>query len=120
MKRNIIWHKVKNETYQPECNDELMATLCLFFEDGLPFQSYIDFLENKYKNNFIGNISEMEKKEEKVTISINEHIFPNKPIFVTTIENMVDILQEYQRLYYLGAEKIEIYLDDDKLMIKGE
>ncbi len=120
MKKNIIWYKVKNEIYHPECNDESMATLSLFFEDGLDFETYINFLQDKHDDKFYGNISTMQKKGSMVTICINEGIFPGMQPFTTTIENMIKILQEYEKLYFLGVGRIEIILEDDTLTIKGD
>jgi uncharacterized protein (DUF736 family) len=120
MKKNIIWHKVKNEIYHPECHDKLMATLSLFFEDGLPFQSYINFLQDNQEEKFYGNISTMRKQRHIVIIRMNEAIFPNMPPFTATIENMIEILQEYEKLYFLGVDIIEITLEDDTLTIKGD
>ncbi len=120
MKKTIIWRKGKHNTYQPTCDDPVLATLMLFFEDGLPLQHYIDFLQNSAKQKLPGNISLMEKKDKKVSIFINDDIFPDMPSFTAKIDNLIDVLKEYERLESLGVDIIEITLEDGTLIVNGD
>ncbi len=120
-KKSLIWKKVKSEIFQvKEYSDDSMFTLAIFLEDGLDVQTYIDFLNNEQKEKLYGNISVLRKKNKIVTASINEDVFSNIIPFTTTIENMIRILQEYEKLYFLRVDRIEIILEDDILTIKGD
>lgn len=55
-----------------------------------------------------------------VIIRMHDAIFPNMPPFTTTIENMIEILQEYEKLYFMEIDRIEITLEDDILTIRGD
>lgn len=121
IKRYSIWQKIEKYMYkQIEYNDKSMNTLAIFLNDGIGFKSYIEFLENPQDDEFSGNISWLEKKGKLVTIEIDNYVYPNMPPFTTTIDNLLTILKEYKRLFYLETNKIEIKLEDNKLSISGE
>ncbi len=102
-----------------ERSDPSMFTLFMFLGDGLGYDSYIKFLEDNKRNEFLGNISVIEKKRTQAVITIDDNIIPNADPFITTINNLIAILKEYKRLELLGVNKIEISLDNDQLSIKG-
>lgn len=121
-KKILILHKLNNGLYQVKSySDETMNSLAIFLEDGLDLDRYINYLKDSSRLKFYGNIIRMEKKGEEVVIIINEDIFPNMPIFITRIENVVKILNEFLGLVDQQVERIEITLDDlDQVTITGE
>ncbi len=105
---------------QIEYNDKSMNTLAIFLNDGIGFKSYIEFLENQQDVEFSGNISWLEKQGKLVTIEIDDYVYPNMHPFTTTIDNLLTILKEYKRLFYLEVDIIKISLDDNVLTITSE
>lgn len=121
MQRFIRWQKLEKYIYkQVECSDKSMDTLCIFLNDGIGFKPYIDFLENAQKIRIGGNLSYLEKQGKMVSIEIDDYVYPDMPSFITTIDNLLTILKEYKRLFYLEVDIIEITIEDDELSIKGE
>ncbi|MGE0009357.1 MAG: hypothetical protein AB7F19_02340 [Candidatus Babeliales bacterium] len=120
-KKNVIWYRVKNKVYRrAEYHDETMATLSLFFEDGLDFPTYIDFLKDPSENILFGNICILKKNGKMVSVSISDYIFPGLPSLITTIENLIKIINEYDRLEDLEVARIEISFDElDQVTIRG-
>ncbi|MGE0009352.1 MAG: hypothetical protein AB7F19_02310 [Candidatus Babeliales bacterium] len=56
-----------------------------------------------------------------VSIEIDDYIYPNTPIFSTSICNLIKIIQEYDRLEDLEVNRIEITIDEfDQVTIVGE
>ncbi len=119
MKKFIIWQKIAAGVYKrTNYSHNAMITLALFLIDGLSIQSYIQFLENG-EQFFSGNIADLEKNGDSITIILDEYVFPNMPTFTTTIKNLVTILQEYRKLEKLNVEHISIILDNEQLLIEG-
>ncbi len=121
IKKFIVWHKLNNGLYQiKEYSNRTMLTLAFFLNDGLPFELYINFLKNENQQEFQGNISLIEKKENIVIISMDDYVYPNMPSFKISIDNLIKIIEEYSRLYFLGVNRIEISLNNGIVTIEGK
>ena len=119
-KKFIIWQHVQSYIYNEiEYSGEDMMTLSLFLDDGVGIKPYVDFLLDSKRTEIFGNISELEKQGKLVKVSIDDYIYPGMPPFITTIENLIVILEEFKRLRLLETKKIELILDDDILTINA-
>lgn len=101
-------------------SDDMMFTLYMCLTDGLGTESYINFLEDCARVRFSGNICSMIKLDDMISLSIDEGIIPNLPIFNSSIDNLIKIYKEINRLKDLGVNKIYITLDNDVLTISGD
>lgn len=118
--KNIMWNKSKSgEYHRKEYNDESMATLSLFFEDGLPFNTYLDFLKNDSRLSMSSNLIRFQKKDSKVTLTIFDYIFQGMVPFETSILNMITIIEEYARLESHEVDTIEIVAENDQIVVSG-
>lgn len=121
MKKYSIWQKIEKYMYkQIEYNHVTMDTLDIFLNDGIGFKPYIKYLNDPRRKSFSGNISWLEKKGNLVTIEIDDYVYPSMPLFTTTINNLLKILHEYQKLEDLEVDQIEISLENDKVSINGK
>ncbi|MGE0009353.1 MAG: hypothetical protein AB7F19_02320 [Candidatus Babeliales bacterium] len=122
IKKKLILCKLENEIYKiARYSDDSMFTLALFLKDGLGFEPYIKFLENEERAEFSGNISYIEKKQEKAIIFIDDLIFPNQAPFIIAIDDLITILKEYLNLYLLGVDEIEITINEfDQVSVIGK
>lgn len=120
--RGMIFQKNRSYSYYEQpCDDLTMDTLQWFFGDGLPFDTYIKFLEDAEKKSFGGNICGMDKYRDRVSVYIQEEICPELLPLDLPIETMLMIVKEYKRLYYLEVEKIEVSFDQyDQVTVTGE
>ncbi len=119
MQRKAILMK-EGEVYRlKERSDPSMFTLFMFLGDGLGYDSYIKFLEDNKRNEFLGNISVVEKKGNEAAITIDDNIIPNADPLITTIDNLVVILKEYKRLELLAVDRIEILFEDGNVRVIG-
>lgn len=105
---------------QDKWSDDSMVTLHMFLNDGVGYKPYINYLNDQQRINISGNISWLQKQGELVTVEIDDYVYPDMPPFTTTIDNLLTILQEYQKLEDLEVDHIEISLDDDVLTIAGK
>lgn len=119
MQRKAIFMNEGQVYRLKERSDPSMFTLFMYLGDGLGYDSYIKFLEDNKRNEFLGNISVIEKKGSEAIITIDDNIISNAVPFITTINNLIVILKEYKRLELLGVDKIEIALDDDQVTVNG-
>ncbi|MGE0009354.1 MAG: hypothetical protein AB7F19_02325 [Candidatus Babeliales bacterium] len=122
IKRKFIWHKLKKNIYrQDSVSDKSIEALAIFLSDGLGFKTYMDFLLDEKRQRFVGNLSWLEKRGDMISIDIDDYVYPDTPIFTTTIRNLITILQEYRRLFYLQVNRIEITIDEfDQVSVTGE
>lgn len=96
-----------------------LSTVFAFLRFG-PFpDSYIEFLADRSRMEFYGNVANLYKNDEWVTIEIDDYQFPGLPVFTTKTEGLLKILKEWQRLEKLEPDRIELTLDNNELAIAG-
>lgn len=117
IKKYSIWQKIEKYMYKKiECSDGSMDSLDIFLNDGLD----INFSEDPQEIKFYGNISHMKKQGKMITVSIDDYVYPDMTPFTTTIDNLLTILKEYKRLFYLEVDRIKISLEDGIVTISGD
>lgn len=122
IKRKLVWQQISKNIYrQMSDNDASLEALAIFLKDGLGFKAYIDFLLDKNQQKFVGNLSWLEKHGNMISIDIDDYVYPDTPIFTTTISNLLLILEEYKKLFLLEVDRIEISFDEHgQVAITGE
>ncbi len=121
MKKYISIIKVEPLIYKlDKYSDDSMFTLYMCLTDGLGSDSYVKFLEDDQRVRFGGNICNMDKSVNLVSLAIDEDIIPNLPVFKISISNLIKIYKEIARLKDLGVSRINITLDNDVLCVSSE
>lgn len=120
MKKHAVFVKVKDHMYMFNgASDTSVFTLYMFLGDGLYRVSYFEFLSNSHEHEFYGNVSSMHKEGNNVTVTFYNKIIPGMLPFTTSIENLITIIKEWDRLRLLGVNEIDFSLDNDVLAIVG-
>ncbi len=120
MKKHAVFEKAQDHMYIFNgASDSSVFTLFMFLGDGLHRVSYFEFLSNGHEQEFYGNITSMHKAGAYITVNLYDHIIPGMLPFTTTIENLVTIIKEWDRLRTLGVDKIDFSLENDVLAIEG-
>lgn len=121
MKKYAVFYHAHSGLYQLiEYSDISMSSLFTFLRDGLPLDSYVNFLKDAERNTFYANVCELEKNDELITVSVDQYIYAGAPSFTMTKDNMLYLLLEWRRLTDLEIDKIEIDIDGNNVSIKGE
>lgn len=95
-----------------EGGDKGLSTLFALLRFG-PFpDSYIAFLNDNKKDEFYGNVANLQKNGDVVTIEIEEYQFPGLPLFTIKIENLLSILNKWKRLEEIKPNVIELISHD--------
>lgn len=103
-----------------EFSDNSMYTLALFLQDGLGYDSYANFLNDKNRQSFGGNISMLEKVGRMVIVTIDDDIIPDAEPLTISIENLLTALKEWHHLRLLEVARIEFVLDNNLLTISSD
>lgn len=119
MKHHAIFTRIKDQLYL--CNgasDDSVFTLYMFLGDGLYRESYLDFLASNDKYEFLGNISRMTIHGDRVIVHLYDTIFAKSVPFCTTKQNLVTIINEWDRLRSTSVQAISFNLDNDILVME--
>lgn len=120
MKQYIYLIKTKPFLYKLEKDSgDTMFVLYLFITDGLRSDSFVEFLEEKEKIRICGNMVNLRKSGNMVTITIDEYVFPDMPTLTVTIDNLITISKEFRRLEEQEVNRIKITFDNNVLSISG-
>ena len=121
MKKMAVIKKLMQDIIKitEDSNKELNTVFTLLIL-GSGSDVYITFLKDKNKAEFQDEESILSKKNDLVTIEINDYLFPGHPSFTTTQVNLLNILKEWRRLKELQPDRIELVLEDDVLTMKGD
>lgn len=122
MIKKILLNKMHRHIYKinTESNESIMG-LIYFLNDGVGFDYYVDFLLDEARKECGGNISWLEKNGNIVSIEIDDYVYPDTPIFTTSVSNLLYIIKEFNRLEDLEVDRIQISVDDnDNVNVIGE
>lgn len=120
VKKYAVFIKQNRSNYKMvKYSDESMVTLFMLLGDGLGLEHYIAFLQDENQLDFFGNVTSIKKQGNMVIVTLDENMFPDSIPFITTIDNLVNILNENRRFQRLEVDRIEIVLDNNKLSVTG-
>ncbi len=103
-----------------KCADAQLATLFTFLRFGPYKDEYVEFLIDKTRKEFYGNLVNLAKTDAKVVIQIDEYQFPGLPICTISIDNLLTILQEWKLLEKVEPETIILTRENDIMVLKIE
>lgn len=121
MIKELCLKKSKFNSYRVfKCNDKLFESIYLFLCDGLGSESYINFLKDKERNSFGGNVSYLEKKNGNVIISLDESVFDDIDPISVNAEDLLSVLQDWRKYTLEGMDTIVFTFDmQNRLSIQG-
>lgn len=102
-----------------EHSSDRMFTLFTFLRDGLPYETYVNFLLSN-RMQMQGNVSELIKDEEDVILSIDPNSYTDLPQITIKSEALIYLLKEWNRLVDLETDKISLILNEDSISVIGE
>ncbi len=74
MKHFVFYHFHSGFYQLVEYNDSSMESLFIFMGDGLLLESYVNFLNDKNRTFLCGNVCELVKNEDLVTVNVDQNI----------------------------------------------